>query len=159
LVIPKPEISDGEPIPPQYRDLIDFLSDPMPDASLESLPADRFEEEIMELMFRGVLGSHPSKMRNYAYEPKYKLMLLHDPSGIGVHIFSTTPECWPVALAVRTSGKETNKRITSAARRKGWRFRVKGDGFDTPDGHITCSTEREVFEAVGLPYLPPEQRE
>jgi len=46
LVIPKPEISDGEPIPPQYRDLIDFLSDPMPDASLESLPADTLESAM-----------------------------------------------------------------------------------------------------------------
>ena len=84
--------------------------------------------------------------------------MVHLPSGIGVDIFSTDEKCWPVALVVRTGGKETNKRIAMAALKRGWRFRAYGDGFDTPDGHIRCFSERGVFEAVGLPYLPPEQR-
>jgi len=60
---------------------------------------------------------------------------------------------------VTTGGAKTNRRIANAAREKGWRFHPSGDGFHTPDGHITYNTEQEVFEAVGLPYLPPEQRE
>ena len=34
-----------------------------------------------------------------------------------------------------------------------------GSGFSTPQGDVVCRSEREVFELVGLPYLPPEQRE
>jgi hypothetical protein len=34
-----------------------------------------------------------------------------------------------------------------------------GSGFSTPQGDVVCKSERDVFELVGLPYLPPEQRE
>lgn len=113
---------------------------------------DCLDQCVLDLMMAGVLNIRRS------YSPKKKLMV-HIPSGIGVDVFSTDAQCWAVALVVRTGGDKTKKRIATAARRKGWRFRMKGDGFDTPDGHISCSTEREVFEAVDLPYLPPEQRE
>jgi DNA polymerase/3'-5' exonuclease PolX len=112
---------------------------------------DSLDQCVVDLMMAGVMNVRR------AYGPKKKLMM-HIPSGIAVDIFTTDAQCWAVALAVKTGGAKTKKRI-AAARRKGWRFRVNGDGFDTPDGHITCSTEREVFETVGLPYLPPEQRE
>jgi DNA polymerase/3'-5' exonuclease PolX len=67
-------------------------------------------------------------------------------------------ERWAVALVVRSGGAETNKRIATAALRKGWHFRAYGRGFTTPDGEVICRSEREVFEEVGLPYLPPEER-
>ncbi len=119
---------------------------------------DQLDREIGGLVVQQVLGFRRNKLGSRVYGPKNKLMM-HIPSGIGVDIFSTTDECWAVSLVVRTGGKITNQRIATVALRKGWHFRAYGDGFDTPDGHITCSTEQEVFEAVGLPYLPPEQRE
>ncbi len=103
-----------------------------------------------------VLDFRPEGSRTYSIRKK---SILHVPSGIAVDILSTDARCWAVALVVATGGATTNKRIAAAAGKKGWHFRTSGDGFDTPDGHITCSTEQEVFEAVGLPYLPPEQRE
>jgi DNA polymerase/3'-5' exonuclease PolX len=112
--------------------------------------------EVTELMLQGVLGFRPTGRR--AYSPKKKFMV-HVPSGMGVDILSTNAQCWAVALVVTTGGGTTNKSIATGAQKKGWRFRTSGDGFDTPNSHITCNTEREVFEAVGLPYLSPEQRE
>ena len=119
---------------------------------------DQLDREIEALVVQRVLGFRLNKLGSRVYGPKNKLML-HIPSGIGVDIFSTDAECWSVALVVRTGGERTNKRIAYTALRKGWRFRAYGDGFDTPDGHIRCSSEREVFEAVDLPYLEPEKRE
>ena len=157
----KPEVSkirllciptEGKPIPLEYRDLVDSISDPLP----EFEDTDPIDDEVTELMVEGVLGFRPKGRR--AYGPKKKCMV-HAPSGIDVDIFTTDNQCWAVALVVTTGGNTTNRRIATAAQRKGWRFRTSGDGFDTPDGHISCSTEREVFEAVGLPYLPPQQRE
>jgi len=157
----KPEVRDinllcipteGKPIPLVYCDLVDLISDPLPEFD----DVDTIGQEVTELMLQGVLGFRPTGRR--AYGPKKKFMV-HVPSGIGVDIFTTDAQCWAVALVMKTGGDTTNKRIASAARRKGWRFRTSEDGFDTPDSHITCSTEIEVFEAVGLPYLPPEQRE
>jgi len=85
--------------------------------------------------------------------------MLHVPSGIGVDIFSSTEVCWPVAMVVRTGGKETNVRIATAALQRGYQFHAYGSGFSTPSGEIVCRSEREVFEAVGLPYREPWERD
>jgi len=142
--------TEGWPIPPDLRDWID----PIPVPGFED--TDPIDDEVTILIVEGVLGFRPTGRRAYGLK---KNSMVHAPSGIGVDIFTTDAQCWAVALVVKTGGDTTNKRIASAARRKGWRFRTSEDGFDTPDSHIICSTEIEVFEAVGLPYLPPEQRE
>ena len=117
---------------------------------------DQLDREIGALMIQGILGHRRTRRGTRIYGPKNKL-LIHI-NGIGVDIFSTDEQCWPVALVVRTGGKETNKRIATAALRKGWRFHAYGSGFSTPDGEIVCRSEREVFEAVGLPYLEVWER-
>ena len=119
---------------------------------------DLLDQEIIDLMRRGVLGYRLNKLGSRIYGPKNKLML-HIPSGIGVDIFSTDSECWPVALVVRTGSAETNKRIAMAAIRKGWHLRAYGRGFTTPDGELVCRSEMDVFEFAGLPYLEPWERE
>ncbi len=155
----KPEVSkikllciptEGWPIPPDLRDL--FYPTPVPGFE----DTDPIDDEVTILIVEGVLGFRPKGRR--AYGPKKKFMV-HASSGIGVDIFTTDNQCWSVALVVTTGGDTTNKSIATGAQKKGWRFRTSGDGFDTLNSHITCTTEREVFEAVGLPYLSPEQRE
>jgi len=118
---------------------------------------DQLDRELGALFIQQILGFRLNKLGSRVYGPKNKL-LRHVESGIGIDVFSTDAKCWPVALVVRTGGKETNKRIARAALRKGWRFHAYGDGFDTPDGHLHCSSEREVFEAVGLRYLETWER-
>lgn len=119
---------------------------------------DQLDGEIGVLMSQGILELRRNKLGSVVYGPRNKL-LRHVESGIGVDIFSTTELCWPVALVVRTGGKTTNKRIATAALRKGYRFHAYGRGFTTPEGEIICRSEQEVFEAVGLPYLEPWERE
>jgi DNA polymerase/3'-5' exonuclease PolX len=117
---------------------------------------DAVHDEVMEMMHQNVLDWTSAGSLGYTTTRK---PVIHQPSGMAIDILSTDERCWPVALVVATGGAKTIRRIAAAAREKGWRFQSSGDGFDTADGHITCSTEREVFEAVGLPCLPPEQRE
>jgi len=119
---------------------------------------DQLDREIGTLCIQGVLGLRRNKRGGKIYGPKNKLMV-HKPSGIGVDIFSTTEKCWPVALVVRTGGKQTNIRICMAAQERGYKFHPYGSGFSTPDGEIICRSEREVFETVGLPYLEPWERD
>lgn len=138
----KPEVGDTE-----------LLCIPKVAASVNILDA-----QISALIQLDVLDYRRNKLGRIAYGPKNKL-LVHVVSGIGVDIFSTTEECWPVALVVRTGGKKTNKRIATAALRKGYRFHAYGRGFTTPNGEIICHSEREVFEAIGLAYLEPWQRD
>jgi len=118
---------------------------------------DQLDREIGALIIQRILGFRLNKRGSRTYGPKNKLMV-HLPSGIGVDIFSTDEECWPVSLVVRTGGETTNKRIAMAAIRKGWHLRAYGSGFSTPDGELVCHSERDVFEFVGLPYKEPWER-
>lgn len=122
------------------------------------LTIDQLDREIKRLISQGILDYRYNKIGSRVYGPKNKL-LLHCESGIGVDIFSTTEECWPVALVVRTGGEKNNVKIATAALRKGYRFHAYGSGFTTRSGGIICRSEREVFEAVDLPYLEPWRRE
>ena len=120
--------------------------------------ADSLDRRVQGLMFQGVLIYRLNKLGRKVYGPKNKLML-HVPSRIGVDIFSTAEECWPVSLVVRTGGKVTNQRIATAAIRKDWHLQAYGAGFSTPQGDIVCKSERDVFEFAGLRYLEPWERE
>ncbi len=138
----KPEVGDLELLCiPKYIDGVDML-----------------DAKIQTMIYFDMLGYRLNKLGSKVYGPKNKL-LVHVPSGMGVDVFSTTAECWPVALFVRTGGKITNKRIATAAIRKNYRFHAYGSGFSTPRGEIICYSERQVFEAVDLPYLEPWERE
>ncbi len=93
---------------------------------------------------------------------KQNKLLVHCASGIPLDVFSTTEENWATALVVRTGPKESNIRICMAAKNRRLRFHAYGAGFTKRVGStivcLTCHSEKEVFEAVGLPYLPPEER-
>ena len=137
----KPEVGDIELLCiPKFVDGVDVLG-----------------RELSNMVFLGILALRLSKQGRRTYGPKNKLMV-HVESGIGVDVFSTTEECWPVALVVRTGGKQTNIRISMAAQEKGYQFRTYSSGFTTPQGEIVCRSEREVFEAVGLPWQEPWER-
>ena len=122
-----------------------------------SLLVDLLDQKILFLISKGFLGYRLNKRGSRMYGPLNKL-LTHARSGVGVDIFSTNELCWWVALVVRTGGKITNQRISTAALRQGWRFHAYGAGFTSPEGEIFCASEQEVFAAVGLPYELPERR-
>lgn len=119
---------------------------------------DQLDEEIKKLMAERLLGYRRNVRGSITYGPKNKL-LVHLPSTVGVDIFSTSEDCWWVSLVVRTGGEITNRRIATAAIRKGWHLEAYGRGFLTPRGEVVCQSEEEVFRAVGMPYLPPQRRE
>lgn len=131
---------------------IEILCIPKYDGAVDCL-----DRRVRELISQEMLDYRLNKLGRKVYGPKNKL-LVHVPSGIGVDIFSTTEGCWFVSMVVRTGGKKTNMRIAWAAMEKGYQFHAYGSGFTTPDGDIVCRSEREVFEAVGLPYQKPEER-
>lgn len=132
---------------------------------IELLCIPRFEadinlldKEVGWLMRNQVFDHRRNKRGSIVYGPKNKL-LLHKPSGIGVDIFSTAEECWPVALVVRTGGKSTNMEIATRAIERGMRFHAYGRGFTRADGsELVCRSEQDVFRAVGLRYPEPWER-
>lgn len=103
-----------------------------------------------------------SKTGHPAWGKEIKLAV-HAASGVSVDFFSTDPDRWPVALAVRTGGKVSNTQVCMAAIRHGWHFEPFGKGFSgrgpNRGRYLQCYDERDVFEFVGLPFLPPEKRQ
>jgi DNA polymerase/3'-5' exonuclease PolX len=146
---------------------------------IEIVYVARLMEEPIDLITRGMVdqadkvidlllgGGVLVKRRNANGSPCWGVrnkLAVHRPSGIPVDLFSTTEECWFNYLVCRTGPAESNARIAMAARARGWVWNPYGPGFsrvvdgDTLAREHAVRSEEDVFQFVGLPYLPPEGR-
>lgn len=131
-----------------------------PDGLFDLISCDLLNEECDKLLAGGTLAKRIGKNGSTSWGPKNKLGV-YVPMGIPIDIFSTDQACWWNALVVRTGGKQNNLIITTTAMRRGERFEAYGSGFSRSrdDQHIyTTTSERDVFDHLGLPYLEPHQR-
>jgi DNA polymerase (family 10) len=78
--------------------------------------------------------------------------------GIHVDLRVVPPECWGAALHYFTGSKDHNIAIRSLAVRRNLKISEYGI-FDVDDRRVGGEEERDVFAAVGLPYIEPELRE
>jgi len=91
--------------------------------------------------------------------PKIKRVYLPE-DNITVDIYIATPATWATLLLIRTGSKENNIRLCSLAREKGWHLKASGDGlFDEAGNRIAGDTEESIYEALGVPYQEPEERD
>lgn len=123
---------------------------PATDAVLEKLLAD------------GVLAKRRNVNGSEMWGEKNKLAV-HVPTGIPVDLFTASAGNWWNYVVCRTGGAENNMAIASAAIRKGWKWNPYSEGFSRAKGlgrevHAVTS-ERDVFDFVGLPYREPEHRQ
>lgn len=124
---------------------------------------DQAEGHIERLVSGGLLVRRVGPAGGTSWGAKNKLAV-DVVSGIPVDLFSTTEECWWNYLVCRTGSADTNRRIATAAQAKGWKWNPYGPGFSRrgepwePQEVVSVESEQQVFEFVGLPYLPPERR-
>jgi DNA polymerase (family 10) len=79
---------------------------------------------------------------------------------ITLDIYIATPATWATLLLIRTGSKENNIRLCSLARTKGWHLKASGDGlFDEDDNRVAGDTEQSIYQALGVPYQEPEERD
>lgn len=83
---------------------------------------------------------------------------IHCETGIPVDFFRTTEAAWHNYLVCRTGPGASNIRIAEAAQKRGLKWHPYGSGFTRGSETLVMSSERQVFETVGLPYLEPEAR-
>lgn len=78
--------------------------------------------------------------------------------GLRAQLWVHPPERFGTALQYATGSKDHNVRLRELALKKGLSLSehalTRQDG-----GEVLCATESEVYEALGLPYIPPELRE
>jgi DNA polymerase/3'-5' exonuclease PolX len=135
--------------------------------SSQADPNDLFEHRVArpavaialdELLKLGVITKRLSKIGNESWGPENKLAI-HTKSGMPVDFFLVPERNWWNALVVRTGPKNSNKSIAAEALRRGWQWHAYGDGFTRGENEkFVVRQERDAFDHVGLPYLPPEKR-
>jgi len=76
--------------------------------------------------------------------------------GVNVDLYVASPETWGALLLIRTGSAQHNIKLSMLAQKKGMKLSHKGL---VKDGKVIASTEKEIFEALGLSYVEPEERE
>jgi DNA polymerase (family 10) len=80
-------------------------------------------------------------------------------NGVQVDIYYASEETWATLLLIRTGSKENNIHLASLAKKMGWHLAASGDGlFNNKGQRVAGDTEQSIFEALGLPFRPPEER-
>ncbi|MDX1600828.1 MAG: DNA polymerase/3'-5' exonuclease PolX [Anaerolineales bacterium] len=78
--------------------------------------------------------------------------------GLRIQLWVHPPERFGAALQYATGSKEHNVRLRELAQRNG--LSLSEHGFKRESGEeILCSQEAEVYETLGLAWIPPELRE
>jgi len=80
-------------------------------------------------------------------------------SGLQVDLRVVAPEAWGAALQYFTGSKAHNLRTREMAIRKGWKLSEYGLFRAEDDTLVVSETEEEVYERLGLPWIPPPLRE
>jgi DNA polymerase (family X) len=81
---------------------------------------------------------------------------LHD--GLQVDLRVLEPQRWGAALQYFTGSQAHNVRVRELAQKQG--LSLSEYGFKDDDGdEVLCPEEEQVYETLGLPWIPPELRE
>ncbi|MBA7683853.1 DNA polymerase/3'-5' exonuclease PolX [subsurface metagenome] len=77
-----------------------------------------------------------------------------------VDIYVASEETFATLLLIRTGSAENNIRLATLAKKRGWHLAASGDGLFNENGErIAGDSERSIFEALGLKYREPWERD
>lgn len=79
--------------------------------------------------------------------------------GTRAQVWVHPPERFGTALQYATGSKDHNVRLRELALAKGLSLSEHALSRTKGKGEILCATEQQVYEALGLPWIPPELRE
>jgi DNA polymerase (family 10) len=118
---------------------------------LDLLAAANESTAVME-----AFTNHPEVARVLGRGPtKSSVEYVH---GLRAQLWVHPPERFGTALQYATGSKDHNVRLRELALKKG--LSLSDQAFLKEDGHeILCATEEQVYEILGLPWIPPELRE
>ena len=80
-------------------------------------------------------------------------------NSVQVDIYVASEETWATLLLIRTGSKESNIRLCSLAKKKGWRLAASGDGlFNEMGERVAGDSEESIYQALGEPWQEPWER-
>jgi len=71
-------------------------------------------------------------------------------------LYFATPETWGALILIRTGSAQHNIKLSTIALNMGMKLTHRGL---MKNGEIIASTEKGIYEALGMEYVPPEERE
>ncbi|GAI68477.1 unnamed protein product, partial [marine sediment metagenome] len=78
---------------------------------------------------------------------------------IPLDIYFASPETFATLLLIRTGSVESNIRLATRAKKRGWRLAASGGGLLNERGErIAGDSEESIYEALGVPYQEPWER-
>lgn len=87
---------------------------------------------------------------------KSRIVLLN---GLGVDLRVLPAERWGTLISYFTGSKEHNVRLRELALKRGLSLNEHAFTPENGEPEILCATEEEVYETLGLPFIPPTLRE
>lgn len=127
----------------------------------------RMQETVGDLDILAVSSQPGPLMEAFRSHPEVREVIaagetkssIRTPEGLQVDLRVVPPEAWGAALQYFTGSKQHNVRTREIAVRQ--RLRLSEYGlFDVDTGELVVSrTEEEVYERLGLPWIPPQLRE
>ena len=79
---------------------------------------------------------------------------------IQVDLYIADDHTWATLLLIRTGGVQNNIRLAALAKKRGWHLAASGDGlFNEAGERIAGDTEQSIYQALSLPWQPPERRD
>lgn len=74
-------------------------------------------------------------------------------------VYVATPETFYTLMLIRTGSADHNKMLCGRALRMGMKLHADGSGLFRGDNRIAGDSEASIFEALGLKYKAPEDRD
>jgi len=81
------------------------------------------------------------------------------PGYVQVDLYRAKSSTWGILLLVRTGSKEHNVKLCNLAISKDLRLQYSVGLTDKGGRVVAGRSEEEVFAALGLPFIPPQERE
>lgn len=127
----------------------------------------RMKETIGDVDIVVTSAKADAVMDTFTTLPRVKQVLAKGPtrssvildSGVQADVRVVEPESFGAALQYFTGSKDHNVKVRERAVRKGLKINEYGVFRVKDERRVAGTTEEDVYEAVGLPWIPPEVRE
>lgn len=127
----------------------------------------RWKDTIKDIDILATSENPKETMNIFVRLPHVKEVLMHGNTkssvitseGIQVDLRVVEKESYGAALAYFTGSKEHNIRLREMAVKKGLKINEYGVFREKDDKRIGGQKEEDIYEILGIPYIPPELRE
>jgi DNA polymerase/3'-5' exonuclease PolX len=150
----RPDIGDLElVVVPQMARRYDLFGEPA------GVPVSMLDDRIAYVLETGALAPRLTDAGQQRLGGKYKALVYQ---GMAVDLFITSPECWGVIYTIRTGPADFSHRLVTPRQQGGLLpnyLRVREGRLVGTDGQpLDTPSEESVFQAIGLPWIAPEDR-